>query len=222
MRKITLLFMVLLFLGCGHPTKEKDFEIVGKNLISRKPPFTLTFPAELQLAHSSAVEYPDENSRTRSYFLIKEKEKQVEEMLIIQIADKTNPQAEAMTVPPLKPESTKRMYSNGKIKRGGLELDYLIQLMAWNPAAPSLQPIVKQGIAIPPRLALQGQFLFLYQGNHAVFFRHSKDVNSFGMKVSEKGEDWVEGVISGNEKEAYETFRNSFMQMMDSVRITIQ
>jgi hypothetical protein len=222
MRKILILLMVLLFLSCSPTTKEKDLEVDGNKLVSRKPPFTLIFPTELQLAHSSAVEYPSENSRTRSYFFIKEKEKQVEEMLIIQIADKTNPQAEAMTVPPLKPDSMKRMYSNGKIKKGGLEVDYLIQLMVWNPAAPSLQPIVKKGIAIPPRWALQGQFLFLYQGEHAVLFRYSKDVHSFGIKVSEKGEDWGKEVISGNEKKAYETFRNSFMQMMESVRITIQ
>jgi hypothetical protein len=222
MRKILILLMVLLFLSCGPSTKEKDLEVDGNKLVSTKPPFTLIFPTELQLAHSSAVEYPNESSRTRSYFFIKEKEKQVEEMLIIQIADKTNPQAEAMTAPPLKPETTKRMYSNGKIKKSGLEVDYLIQLMAWNPDAPSLQPIVKKGVVIPPRWAIQGQFLFLYQGEHAVFFRYSKDIHSFGVKISEKGNDWGKEVISGNEKKAYETFQNSFMQMMESVRITIQ
>jgi hypothetical protein len=214
--------MGLLFLSCGPTTKEKDLEIDGNKLISRKPPFTLTFPAELQLAHSSTVEYPNENSLTRSYFFTKEREKQIEEMLIIQIADKTNPQAEAMTAPPLRPETTKRMYSNGKIKKGGLELDYLIQLMVWNPAAPSLQPIVKKGVVIPPHWALQGQFLFLYQGEHAVFFRHSKDVHSFGFKISERGEAWGKGLISGNEKKAYETFQSSFMQMIDSIQIKIQ
>jgi hypothetical protein len=222
MRKILILLMVLLFLGCGPTTKEKDLEIDGNKLISRKPPFTLTFPTELQLAHSSTVEYPNESSQTRSYFFIKEKEKQIEEMLIIQIADKTNPQAEAMTAPPLKPETTKRMYSNGKIKKGGLEVDYLIQWMAWNPAAPSLQPIVKKGIVIPPHWALQGQFLFLYQGEHAVFFRHSKDIHSFGIQISEKGDDWGKGLISGNEKKAYETFQNNFMQMMDSIQTKTQ
>jgi hypothetical protein len=94
--------------------------------------------------------------------------------------------------------------------------------MAWNPAAPSLQPMVKKGIVIPPHWALQGQFLFLYQGEHAVFFRHSKDIHSFGVKISEKGDDWGKGVISGNEKKAYETFQNNFMQMMDSIQIKIQ
>ena len=222
MRKILILLMVFLFLSCGPATKEKDLEIDGRQLTSRKPPFTLTLPSELQLAHSSTVEYPNESSLTRSYFFIKEKEKQIEEMLIIQIADKTNPQAEAMTAPPLKPETTKRTYSNGKIKKGGLEVDYLIQWMAWNPVAPSLQPIVKKGIVIPPHWALQGQFLFLYQGEHAVFFRHSKDIHSFGMKISEKGDDWGKGVISDNEKKAYEIFQNNFMQMMDSIQIKNQ
>ena len=214
--------MVLLPLACGPTTKEKDLEIDGKKLISRKPPFALTLPTEFQLAYSSTVEYPKESSLTRSYFFIKEKEKQVEEMLIIQIADKTNPQAEAMTSPPLKPETTKRMYSNGKIKKGGLEVDYLIQLMAWNPVAPSLQPIVKKGTVIPPHWALQGQFLFLYQGEHAVFFRYSKDINSFGIKISEKGDDWEKRVISGNEKRVYETFQKAFMQMLDSIQIEVQ
>ena len=32
-------------------------------------------------------------------------------MLIVQIADKTNPQAGPMTVPPLKPYTEKRVYS---------------------------------------------------------------------------------------------------------------
>jgi hypothetical protein len=221
-RKILILFIALLFVSCGSGTKEKDLEIDGVRLISGKPPFTLTLPAVLQLAHSTVVEYPNESSLTRSYFFIKEKDKQIEEMLIIQIADKTNPQAEAMTAPPLRPETMKRMYSNGKIKKGGLEIDYLIQLLAWNPAAPSLQPIVKKGIVIPPRLALQGQFLFLYQGEHAVFLRHSKDVHSFGVKTSEKGDDWGKEVISGNEKKAYETFQNNLMQTIDSIQIKIQ
>jgi len=222
MRKILILLMGLLFLSCGPTTKEKDLEIDGKQLISRKPPFTLTLPTELQLAHFSTVEYPNESSLTRSYFFIKEKEKQIEEMLIIQIADKTNPQAEAMTAPPPRPETPKRMHSNGKIKKGGLEVDYLIQLMAWNPDAPSLQPITKKGLFIPSHWALQGQFLFLYQGEHAVFFRYSKDIDSFGIRISGKGDDWGKGVISGNEKRVYETFQNTFMQMMDSIQIKIR
>jgi len=100
-----------------------------------------------------------------------------------------------------------------------LEVDTLIQLMAWNPDASSLQPIVKKGFIIPSSWALQGQFLFLYLGEHAVFFRYSKNVNSFGMKVSEKGEDWEKGRISENEKKVYETFQKSFKEMIDSIQI---
>jgi hypothetical protein len=124
-----------------------------------------------------------------------------------------------MTVPPLKPYTEKRLYSKGKVKKGELEVDYLIQLMAWNPDAPSLQPIVKKGLIIPSRWALQGQFLFLYQGEHAVFFRYSKDINSFGIKVSEKGDDWGKGSISGNEKKVYETFQKTHIEMIDSIQI---
>jgi hypothetical protein len=105
------------------------------------------------------------------------------------------------------------------MKKGELGVDYLIQLMAWNPDAPSLQPILKKGFIIPSSWALQGQFLFLFQGEHAVFFRYSKDVNSFGMKVSEKGDDWEKGLISGNEKKVYEAFQKTFMGMIDSIQI---
>ncbi|HMK51531.1 MAG TPA: hypothetical protein VK551_03410, partial [Thermodesulfobacteriota bacterium] len=147
------------------------------------------------------------------------KGKQIEEMLILQIADKTNPQAGPITAPPLKPYAEERMYSKGKFKTGSLESDYLVQLMTWNPDAPSLQPILKKGLVIPSHRALQGQFLIFYQGEHAVFFRYSKDVNSFGMKVSEKGEDWGKGIISGNEKKTYETFQKTFMEIMDSIQI---
>jgi hypothetical protein len=94
--------------------------------------------------------------------------------------------------------------------------------MAWNPDAPSLQPIVKKGLVIPSRWVLQGQFLFLYQGDHAVFFRYSKDVNSFGIRVSEKEDDWGKRSISGNEKKVYETFEKTFMEMMGSIQIKTQ
>jgi hypothetical protein len=140
-------------------------------------------------------------------------------MLILQVADKTNPQAGPMTAAPLKPYTEKRLYSKGKVKKGELEVDTLIQLMAWNPDASSLQPIVKKGFIIPSNWALQGQFLFLYLGEHAVFFRYSKNVNSFGMKVSEKGEDWEKGRISENEKKVCETFQKSFKEMIDSIQI---
>jgi hypothetical protein len=223
MRKIIFaLLSIVLTIGIMACAPKKDLEIQGKKLISQKPPFTLTLPSEFNLIHSFSHENPGESSLTRSYFLVKTKGKQVEEMLILQIADKTNPQAGPMTVTPLKPYTEKRLYSKGKVKKGELEVDTLIQLMAWNPDAPSLQPIVKKGFVIPSSWALQGQFLFLYQGEHAVFFRYSKDINSFGIKASEKGDDWDKKLISGKEKRVYETFQKTFMEMMDSIQIKIQ
>jgi hypothetical protein len=201
---------------------QKDLEVQGKRLVSQKPLFTLTLPFESNLVDSFSQENPGRNSLTRVYFLVKAKEKQVEEMLILQIADKTNPQAGPINAASLKPYAERRSYLKGTMKKGELEVDYLIQLMAWNPDAPSLQPLIKKGFTIPRHWALQGQFLFLYQGEHAVFFRYSKDASSFGVKTSEKGGDWEKGVISRNEKRVYETFQKSFMEMMDSIQIKIQ
>jgi hypothetical protein len=222
MRKIFFaLLSLLLIIGITACTSKKDLELEGKKLVSRKPPVTLVLPSEFNLVHSFSHENPGENSLTRVYFLVKAKEKQVEEMLILQIADKTNPQAGPMTAAPLKPYAEERMYSKGRFEKGSLDSDYLIQLMTWNPDAPSLQPIMKKGLILPSHWALQGQLLFLFQGEHAVFFRYSKDVNSFGIKVSEKGEDWEKGIMSGNEKKIYETFQKTFMEMMDSIEIKI-
>ena len=179
----------------------------------------MTLPSEFRLIHSSSNPNPAENSLTRIYFFVKAKEKQVEEMLILQIADKTNPQAGPMNIPPLKPYTEKRMYSKSKAKKEGLEIDYIMQLMAWNPDAPSLQPIVKKGIMIPSHWALQGQFLFAYQGEHAVFIRYSKDVHSFGLEISEDGKDWGKESISGNERKVYEAFQKTFMEMINSINI---
>ena len=198
---------------------QKELEIQGKKLISRTPPFTLMLPSEVQLIHSTSQQNPTESSATRAYFLVKEKNKQVEEMFIVQIADKTNPQAGPMTVPPLRPYTENRAYMKDKIKKGDLVIDYLIQLMGWNPHAPSLQPIVKKGFVVPSRWALQGQSLFAYQGEHAVFIRYSKDANTLGFKVTEEGDQWNRGSISGNEKKAYETFRKIFIEMINSIII---
>ncbi|OGQ12509.1 MAG: hypothetical protein A2026_21360 [Deltaproteobacteria bacterium RBG_19FT_COMBO_46_12] len=220
MRKIFFVLLGLLLTAWVTAcAPKKDLEVEGKKLVSLKPPFTLMLPSDFNLIHSFSHENPEENSLTRVYFLIKTKEKQVEEMFILQVADKTNPQAGPMTMPPLKPYTEKRLYSKGKVKKGELEGEYLIQSMAWNPEAPSLQPIVKKGFVIPSRWALQGQFLFPYQGEHAVFFRYSRDVHSFGMKVSGKGEDWEKGLISGNEKRVHETFQKSYMEMINSIQI---
>lgn len=197
----------------------KDLEIKGRQLVSKKPPFTLNLPSEFLLIHDFSHENPKENSRTRGYLFVKEKDKQVEELLILQIADKTNPQAGPVTAPPLTPYHEKRTYLKDKKKKGELEIDYLLQLMGWNPDAPALQPIRKKGIVIPSHWALQGQFIFIYQGEHAVFIRYSKDANAFGFKVSEAASDWGKGSISGNEKKVYETFQKSFIEMMDSIQI---
>lgn len=221
------LFLPLLAFGliigttaCTPP--KKDLEVEGKKLVSRKPPFTLTLPSDFNLVDYFSHENPGENSLTRVYFLIKAKEKQVDEMLLLQIADKTNPQAGPMKAAPLKPYTEKRLYLKEKLMKGELGVDYLIQCMTWNPDAPSLQPILKKGYFIPSHWALQGQFLFLYQGQHAVFFRYSKDIHSFGVKISEKEDDWEKGVISGNQKRVYETFHKAFVQMMDSIQIKTQ
>ena len=220
MKKIIFVLLCFIFaIGTIVNAAQKDLEIQGKKLTSQKPPFTITLPSEFNLVHSFSQENPEVSSLTRAYFFIKPKGKQVEEMLILQIADKTNPQAEPITAPPLKPYAVERMYQEGKMAKGDLAVDYLIQLMAWNPEAPSLQPVIETGIIIPPHWTLQGQFLFIYLGEHAVFFRYSKDVNSFGIKVSEKGNDWGKGQISGNEKRAYETFQKTFMEMINSIQV---
>ena len=97
------------------------------------------------------------------------------------------------------------------------EIEYLIQSIIWNPDAPSLQPIVKKGVVIPSRRVLQGQFLFAYEGEHAVLIKYSKEVQSFGVKVSEKEDDWKKDSLSGNEKRAYESFQKVFLGMVDSI-----
>ena len=210
---ILAVFLGILLSGCSTSI----VEVKKDQLISSKPSFSLLLPAEFKLMNS--LENPGENSFTRAYIYIKEKDKQVEEMLILQIADKTNPQAEPIIAPPLKPYAEERVYQKNKMVKGNLGVDYLIQLMAWNPDAPSLQPIVKKGLVIPSHWTLQGQFLFIYLGEHAVFFRYSKDINSFGMRVSEKADDWDKSLISGNEKKVYETFQKAFMDMVNSIQI---
>ncbi|HUL21538.1 MAG TPA: hypothetical protein VLZ10_08790 [Thermodesulfobacteriota bacterium] len=215
---ILIFFLIVQTTACAP---KKDLEVDGKKLVSRKPPFTLALPSDIDLIHSFSDEHPGQNSLTRVYFFVKAKERRVEEMLIVQIADRTNPQAGPMGAPPLKPYTEKRSYLKGKLKKGELELEYLIQSMAWNPDAPSLQPIIKKGFLIPPHWALQGQFLFLYQGEHVIFLRYSKDITSFGIKISENRDDWEKGVISGNEKRVYQDFEKSFMQVMDSIQVKI-
>src|SRR4030042_5369987 len=212
-------FIIILATTALVHAARKELEVQGKKLVSQKPPFTLTLPSEFDLVHSFSHENPRKNSLTRVYFFVKTKGKQVEEMLILQIADKTSPQAGPMTAAPLKPYTEKRLYSKEKVIKGKLEVAYLIQSMAWNPDAPSLPPMLKKGLVVPSHWALQGQFLFLYQGEGAVSIRYSKDANSFGMKVSDGGREWDKGSISGNEKRVYEVFQKTFLQIIDTLRI---
>ncbi|HSB06447.1 MAG TPA: hypothetical protein VLK23_14780 [Thermodesulfobacteriota bacterium] len=220
MKKVALVLISLFFITASFGFgADQDLVIQGKTLVSKKPPFTLMLPSELQWIDSSSIEHPAENSITRTAIFIREKAKQVEEMLIVQIADKTNPQAGPMVVPPLKPYNVKRMYIKDKIKRGEGEVDYLTQLMAWNPEAPSLQPIVKKGVRIPSHWALQYQLLFQPQLEHAVFFRYSKDIHSFGLKVSDEGKSWDKESISGDERKVYEIFQKMISGMIESLSL---
>jgi hypothetical protein len=197
----------------------KELKVEGRVLQFETPPFRLMLPVECQLIHTSSVENKEENSRTRSYLLAHWKKNQAEEIVIIQIADKTDPRAGPMVVPPLKPLSEKRLFSKGKRKRTGLEIDYLIQAMAWNPASSSLRPLKEKGVIVPSSWVLQGQFLFPYYGDHAVLVRYSKDVNSFGWKVSQEGKNWERESISGNERKTLEVFEKMFLEVIDSLRI---
>ena len=84
---------------------------------------------------------------------------------------------------------------------------------------PSLQPIVKKGVRIPSHWALQYQFLFQPQLEHAVFIRYSKDIHSFGLKVSDEGKSWDKESISGNEKKVYEIFQKTVSEMIESLSL---
>jgi hypothetical protein len=215
-RKMMTHFIIFLFAttflsacaGVGVGIKEGQ-------LISQKPPFKLPLASEFRLVDS--FEHPGENSNTRAYVYIKERDRQIEEMFILQIADRTNPEAGPITAPSLRPYGEENMYVRDKIRRGEVEGDYLIQIMAWNPKASSLQAVANKGYTIPSHLALQGQFQFIYQKEHAVSIRYSRDVNSFGLKVSKEGEKWVKDSISGSEKQAYEIFKDSFLKMINSL-----
>lgn len=217
-RRMGGLLLVFSALAAGSAVG-KELKVEGRVLQFETPPFRLTLPVECQLIHASSVENKEENSRTRSYLLARWKKNQAEEIVIIQIADKTDPRAEAMVIPPLKPLSEKRLFSKGKRNRMGLEIDYLIQGIAWNPASSSLRPLKGKGVIVPSGWVLQGQFLFPYQGDHAVFVRYSKDVNSFGWKVSQEGKSWERESISGIERKTLVAFERMFLEVIDSLRI---
>jgi hypothetical protein len=200
---------------------EKLLDIKGNQLISYKPALQLVLPSELRLVHSLSTDHPRESSKTRAYLLIKEQKKQVEDLLILQIAEKTNPETEPMTVPPLKPSSEERMYFKGQLKKEQRQIDYLSQLMIWNPEATTLKPLIEKGFVVPSHLALQGQILFLYDTDHAVLLWYSRDVQTFGMKVSERDDHWKKGSVSGNEKKAVDAFQKSLLTMIESIQFKI-
>jgi hypothetical protein len=219
MKRIMVILLAAIFMYCSQTfDAEKLLDIKGNRLISYKPPLQLVLPSELRLVHSLSADHPRESSRTRAYLLIKEQKKQVEEMLILQIAEKTNPQAEPMTVPPLKPSSEEQMYFKGQLKKEQRQIDYLSQLMIWNPEAATLKPLIEKGFVVPAHLALQGQILFLYDTDHAVLLWYSRDVQTFGMKVSERDDHWKKGSVSGNEKKAVDAFQKSLLTMIESIQ----
>jgi hypothetical protein len=218
MKKLIIVWMLLMWVALASAAAaEKEVEVRGRELLVHSPPFTMRLPAELRWVHSSSADYPKESSRTRVHFFVREKNKQVEELLIIQVAERTNPQAEPISVPPLKPYSEDAAYLAGLLKRGDREIEYLVQLMALNPKAASLQPLVKAGFSIPPHLALQGQGLFVYNLDQAVQVRFSKDAQSFGTKVSEEAGRWKKGSLAGNERKVAESFQKTFLDMMQSI-----
>jgi hypothetical protein len=220
MKKLIIVPIILLLLGFSVTVfSEEDLKVQQEQLISRRPPFFLTLPPELRIVHSSSFQYPGQHSLTRTYFLVKKRKKAVEELFIVEIGDRTNRESGPITVSPLKPYSEKRMYVKDKLKKGELTADYMIQLMVWNPKAPSLQPLVKKGIVIPEQWALQGQFLFVYGMDYAVLIRYSRRIDSLGLKVSNNGRKWEREFLSGNEKKVYEAFRKGFMNMISSIDV---
>jgi hypothetical protein len=218
MKKVILIIASLLISSSWVLGAAKEFDIHGKTIISKNPPFSFTLPSELQWAHASSSEHPAENSLTRAAIFIREKKKQVEEMLIIQIAERTNPQAGPMMVPPLKPYDERRIFIKGKIKKGDVEVEYLNQLMTWNPDAPGLQPLVKKGLTVPAHWALQCQFLFQPQLDQAILIRYSRDIDSFGLKVSHGGKSWDKESIAANEKKVFEAFQKMASETVNSLR----
>jgi hypothetical protein len=219
MKRILVILLAAMFMYCSKTfDAEKLLDIKGNRLNSYKPAFQLVLPSELRLVHSLSTDYPRESSRTRAYLLIKEQKEQVEDLLILQIAEKTNPQAEPMTIPPLKPSSEELMYSKGQVKNEERRVDYLSQLMTWNPEAVTLKPLIEKGFVVPSHLALQGQILFLYDTDHAVLLWYSRDVQTFGMKVSDRDDYWKKGSVSGNEKKVVDAFQESLLTMIESIQ----
>ena len=145
MKRISIILLAAIFIFYSQTFgAEKLLDIKGNRLISYKPALQLVLHSEFCLVHSLSTDHPRESSRTRGYLLVKEQKKQVEDLFILQIAEKTNPQAEPTTVPPLKPSSEERMYFKGQLKKEQRQIDYLSQLMIWNPEAATLKPLIEK------------------------------------------------------------------------------
>ena len=117
-RRLFFVFLSALLVFCSKGAPEKHLEIRDKKMVSDAPPFTVVLPSEFQFIDFSSIEYPDRNSRTRTYLFIVEKNKQAEALLIVQVADKTDPAAEPISVPPLIPDGNERMYNKGEREEG--------------------------------------------------------------------------------------------------------
>jgi hypothetical protein len=214
MRKILVSALIWIMVS-GALAAENELRIEGKRLVSTTPFFLLTLPRPFQLVHSSSREFAKESSRTRAYLLITERSKQVMEILGLEIADRTNPAAEPMALPPLVGENEARTYDAGKLSKENNEVQYLVQLITWSRDAPSLQPIVKSGYTIASHLALQGLLLFSYGPDHGILLRYSRDVTSLGLEVGGKRDEWRKASISGNRKRALDAFTKDFKSMLD-------
>ena len=96
MKKAALILFFISVVASSVFGAGRDLDVRGRSLTFKNPPFFITLPSDLQWVHSASVEHPAENSLTRTFLLVKEAKKEIEEMLIVQVADKTNPQAGPM------------------------------------------------------------------------------------------------------------------------------
>ena len=221
MRKSLIVLFGLFWVLFSHArAAERELEVHEVKLTLRQPALQLTLPSPFLLVHSLSQDRPRQSSRTRVFLLVNEKKKKVEELLLLQVAERTNPQAEPITAPALSPSSEETLYFRTRMKKEGRDLDLLIQLMALNPEAKLLEPVRQKGFSVPSHLALQGQSLFVYDLDHAVFLWYSKDIHTLGFRVSDQEDRWKRAKLSGNEKKAVDTFQKCFMSMVDSITLS--
>ena len=99
------------------------------------------------------------------------------------------------------------MYSKGQVKKEERQIDYLSQLMTWNPEAATLKPLIEKGFVVPAHLHFRDKSCFFTIRTMPCFLWYSRDVQTFGMKVSDRDDYWKKGSISGNEKKGCGCFR---------------